>query len=560
MKNIKKKLVGAAFLGLGVVLLSGCTQNFCSSADRAEMLYPYEQGVTVYGTEEEFNAYKASEDYTSLSAADKAVFDSVSGLAISGNATIYRYVPFTRSETGLIVYGAKKAALVNSILNSAKTNGYYLPSVQYWAEIDQKVLDLAVSKAVEKNDGLAAADITLNSVENGSWCVNPYVESDTTGEGATIIPLNQAQGAGNSILRYFGGLKFTDFYGDNYKEDSRLYGWVKELRASDGAGLGIDGSANDDFLTLYRGNVLSTISNKKSCIATETGSFGHYGSSADWEVSIETKSWADAWNKGFFEGLLVYPISWLLDRIAFGIDPNLSGGAQIAAIIIVALIVRTILALIGLRGTISQQKMQALQPQVAKIQAKYPNANTNQAEKMRLSQETQSLYKRNGVSMFAPFLILIFQFPVFICVWDAMNGNAALSTGSFLGLSLSDTIQSALFNISGTWYANTHGWWTALVLYILMAGSQFMSVLTPRLIQKHQRKGLAKMGRNPAEDQQAKTGKYMMYGMVIFTMIMGFFLPSAMGVYWFIGAIISMLQTLITQFILAKRAKNKKGK
>ena len=559
MKNIKKKLVGAAFLGLGVVLLSGCTQNFCSPADRAEMLYPYEQGVTVYASQEEFNEYKASEGYTNLSEADKAVFDSVSGLAIAGNANVYRYVPFTRSETGLITFGAKKAAQINTILNSASTNGYYLPSVQYWAAIDQKVLDLAVGLVGIKN-GTQPADITLNSVENGAWCVNPYVESDTNGEGATIIALNQEEGAGNSILRYFGGRKFEGFYGDAYKEESRLYGWIKEFRASDLPGLGIDGSPNDDFVTVYRSTILNTIANKKSCIATQQGAFGHYGASADWEVAIETKTWADAWGKGLFEGLLVYPISWLLDRISFGIDPNISGGAQIAAIIIVALIVRTVLALVGLKGTISQQKMQALQPQVAKIQAKYPNANTNQAEKMRLSQETQSLYKRNGISMFAPFLILILQFPVFICVWDAMNGNAALSTGSFLGLSLSDTIQSVLFNVSGAWYTNIHGWWTALVLYILMAGSQFMSVLTPRLIQKHQMKGLAKMGRNPAEDQQAKTGKYMMYGMVIFTAIMGFFLPSAMGVYWFIGAIISMLQTLITQFVLAKRAQKKKGK
>ena len=559
MKNMKKKLVGAAFIGLGVLLLSGCTQNFCSPADRAEMLYPYEQGVTVYSTQEEFNTYKASSAYTELSAADKTVFDSVSGLAIPGNTNVYRYVPFTRNEKGLIIFSAKKADQINKIVAGADNNGYYLPSVQYWASIDQKVLDLAVNMASGANH-VTASEITVNSVQPNIWCVNPYKESDTDGNDATIIPLDFADGAGNSLLRYYGGQKFIHLFDESFKNDSTLYGWVKELRASTEPGLGIDGCPNDDFFTLYRSTVLANITNKKSCITTKEGAFGHYGSSANWEVAIETKTWADAWGKGLFEGLLVYPISWLLDRIAFGIDPNLSGGAQIVAIILVALIVRIFLALVGLKSTISQQKMQALQPQIAKIQAKYPNANTNQAEKMRLSQETQSLYKRNGVSMFAPFIILILQFPIFICVWDAMNGTAALSTGSFLGLSLSDTIQSALFNVSGAWYTNVHGWWTALVLYILMAGSQFMSVLTPRLIQKHQRKNLAKMGRNPAEDQQAKTGKYMMYGMVIFTAIMGFFLPSAMGVYWFIGAIISLLQTLITQWILAKQAKKKKGK
>ncbi len=559
MKNTKKKLVGAAAIGLGVLLLSGCTQNFCSPADKAEMLYPYEQGVTVYGSLEELNAYKATEAYTTLSVADKAVFDSLSGPAIAGNTNVYRYVPFVRQESGLIEYRAKKAAQVNSVLSSAFTSGYYLPSVQYWAGIDQKVLDLAIESAVA-DKGIAASAITLNTVSNGVWCVNPFQESDTDGVNATEIPLDLSEGAGNSLLRYYGGKKFLNFDQTSYLEDSTLIGWVKEFRASSEAGLGIDGCPNDDFVTLYRTNVLNNVANKKSCIATQQGVFGHYGASANWEVAIETKDWAYAWSKGLFEGLLVYPIAWLLDKISFGIDPGLSGGAQIVAIIIVAVIVRLILALVGLKGTISQQKMQALQPQIAKIQAKYPNANTNQAEKMRLSQETQSLYKRNGVSMFAPFLLLIVQFPVFICVWDAMNGASSLSTGAFLGLSLSDTIQSALFNVSGAWWTNAHGWWTALVLYILMAGSQFMSVLTPRLIQKRAQKNVAKMGRNPNEDQQAKTGKYMMYGMVIFTAIMGFFLPSAMGVYWFIGAIISMAQTLITQAVLAKQAKKRKGK
>ena len=68
---MKKKLVGAAFIGLGVLLLSGCTQNFCSPADRAEMLYPYEQGVTVYSTQEEFDTYKVGTVVNSCSTMHK---------------------------------------------------------------------------------------------------------------------------------------------------------------------------------------------------------------------------------------------------------------------------------------------------------------------------------------------------------------------------------------------------------------------------------------------------------------------------------------------------------
>ena len=42
--------------------------------------------------------------------------------------------------------------------------------------------------------------------------------------------------------------------------------------------------------------------------------------------------------------------------------------------------------------------------------------------------------------------------------------------------------------------------------------------------------------------------------------IMGFTLPAAMGVYWLVGALISIAQTGIMQVALARSEKNKKHK
>lgn len=55
--------------------------------------------------------------------------------------------------------------------------------------------------------------------------------------------------------------------------------------------------------------------------------------------------------------------------------------------------------------------------------------------------------------------------------------------------------------------------------------------------------------------RQMKMVSWVMTGMVI---IMGFTLPSAMGVYWFAGALFSIAQTLITQTIMNKNMKKKK--
>ena len=47
--------------------------------------------------------------------------------------------------------------------------------------------------------------------------------------------------------------------------------------------------------------------------------------------------------------------------------------------------------------------------------------------------------------------------------------------------------------------------------------------------------------------------------MTIFIVIMGFTLPSAMGVYWFAGAIISIIQSVLLHFIFVAR-QNKRDK
>jgi membrane protein insertase Oxa1/YidC/SpoIIIJ len=46
-----------------------------------------------------------------------------------------------------------------------------------------------------------------------------------------------------------------------------------------------------------------------------------------------------------------------------------------------------------------------------------------------------------------------------------------------------------------------------------------------------------------------------MMAMIIF---MGFSLASGMGVYWFIGALFSVGQTLVTQAITSKKNKNRR--
>ena len=83
-------------------------------------------------------------------------------------------------------------------------------------------------------------------------------------------------------------------------------------------------------------------------------------------------------------------------------------------------------------------------------------------------------------------------------------------------------------------------------------------MMLPRWIAKAKTKNISKMGKNPAAVDANKQGKIMMIVMLIFTIFMGFMLPAAMGIYWLIGGLISMLQTFISQMVMNHANKKKR--
>ena len=196
--------------------------------------------------------------------------------------------------------------------------------------------------------------------------------------------------------------------------------------------------------------------------------------------------------------------------------------------------------------------MQLLQPEIAKIQAKYPNSNTNNYEKQKVAEETARLYKKNKINPLGTLLVMFIQFPIFICVWGAMQGSAWLSSDAVLGLRLSDSIGSTLTTWRN-WSNPSSGVWTALVLFLLMSGAQVVSMLLPQWLNKKKMKNVAKLGKNPAQNQNNNRMKWFTYIMLAMIIFMGFSLASAMGVYWLVGALISIAQTLITHIVNEKK-------
>jgi len=504
-KRTKLSIAGISILA-GALLLTGCTASFCSDIDKAHILYALDYGVSDY--------YDHEVEFA------KPVFE--------GNTKIY-YVINIPTDAGS---GLGKANA------DASAAGIQIPRNEYFVKMDQLVLKYAVEKyALDVND----SSITTATVDY-----------------QTALRALDKYG----YLKYSGD-KLWEGYDNLNKE-------IRQMAADPTSGINFDHLPTNDYINIYKRDMNTLVSNSRSCIAISEGKYGYYGyaNGAQYRegdrvpVDIEAKTWGGAWNVGgkftFFEGLLVYPIAWLTESFVSGFkNVGVVGGlAQLLAIFAITFIVRSLMLLVTIRQTSGNAKMQALQPEIAKIQNKYPNANTNNYEKQMMAQEMSKLYKKNKINPLSTLLVMVVQFPVFICVWGALQGCASLSSDSILGLHLSDNINQVLFN--GANWANGSAV-TALFLFLFMAAAQVVSMLLPQWIQKAKRKKVASLGKNPAQTEQQSRMKMFTYVMMAMIIFMGFMLPSAMGVYWFVGAIFSICQTLIIEKINSARMK-KKGK
>ena len=505
MKKRTKLLTGALTVLAGVLLLSSCTASFCSETDKAHILYAFDYGVSDYSETKVDDTYKP-------------VFE--------GNTFIYYKVEVPTNSGSGIGKANSEAAKV----------GLQTPSNTYYEKVDEYVLKKALGEVDAKYKAETADFTTVTFAE-------------------AIDALDR-----------FGYLKFSgEKLWDNWTEMNNT---IKQMTADPTSGITLDDLPTNDYLTLYKNGMNSIIASYRSCIAITTEDYGYYGyangakyrQSDKLPVEIEAKTWAGAWMINgkftFFEGLLVYPIAWLTETFVsvFKNGGVAAGVAQLLAIFLITFIVRSLMLIVTLKSTTTNAKMQQLQPEMTKISNKYPNADTNNYERQQKAAEMQKLYKKYKINPLSTIITMVVQFPVFICVWGALQGCASLSSDTFLKLHLSDSINNVLFN-GANWAGGSAI--TALVLFLLMAGAQVVSMLLPQWLQKARSKKVASLGKNPAETKQQSNMKMFTYIMMAMIIFMGFTLPSAMGVYWFVGALFSIVQTLVVEKINSSKAKKK---
>ncbi|MDR1567797.1 MAG: YidC/Oxa1 family membrane protein insertase [Streptococcaceae bacterium] len=125
-------------------------------------------------------------------------------------------------------------------------------------------------------------------------------------------------------------------------------------------------------------------------------------------------------------------------------------------IIIFTIIVKTALLPLMHIQMKSMRKMQELQPEIKKIQKKYPDKDT---ESRRLvGEETQQLYRENKVNPSIGCLPMLIQMPILLALYQALTRMPSLRHGHFLGFDIAAKdpyyilpILAAVFTFLSSW-------------------------------------------------------------------------------------------------------------
>ncbi|GEN89705.1 membrane protein insertase YidC [Oceanobacillus sp. FSL W8-0428] len=212
-------------------------------------------------------------------------------------------------------------------------------------------------------------------------------------------------------------------------------------------------------------------------------------------------------SEGFWNTVFVYPLSWVITKIAVFLNENYG-----LAIILVTVVIRLILVPLNVKQIKSTKAMQEVQPQLQELQKKYASKDANTQQK--LQQETMQLFQKNGVNPLAGCLPILVQMPIFIAMYHAIRRTTEIATHDFLWFQLGTPD------------------------YILPILTGLFTFLQQKLM----------MSTNSAANSNPQMRlqlQIMLYVMPIMIGVMAFFFPAALALYWVTGNIFMVFQTLL---------------
>lgn len=216
-------------------------------------------------------------------------------------------------------------------------------------------------------------------------------------------------------------------------------------------------------------------------------------------------------SEGFWNSFFVYPLSFLITYIAEDIFTHAYG----LAIIIVTLLLRTLILPLNIKQLKSSQAMQMIQPELQALREKY--SSKDQQTQQKLQQETMALFQKYGVNPLAGCLPILVQMPILIAFYHAIVRTEAVSQYPFLWFELGSPD-------------------------IIMAAITFATTFIQQKIM---------MSGTPASSNPQM--QVMLYLMPVMIGAFALFFPSALALYWVVGNLFMIAQTLLVRRPMMKQ-------
>lgn len=246
-----------------------------------------------------------------------------------------------------------------------------------------------------------------------------------------------------------------------------------------------------------------------------------------------TTSFKDMMHESVFTAILVYPLAQCVNLIG-GFT-----GSSVLGVVLTTVLYNALILPMSIKSTVSTQKMQLIQPEMQRIQAKYEGRDDEQS-RMQQAQEMQRLYNKHGINPMGSLLVPFLQMPMLFAMYYAVQRADAVCNGLVAGLPLTTTPLDAIKNIGQGW--------PLVLIFVLMAVSQFLSTKVPQWLATKKRKsakGYREYKDTATNNSQANI---MVYSMLVMVIVVAIRWPVAMSLYWLVSSSVNTLKTVYIQW------------
>ncbi|WLP85558.1 membrane protein insertase YidC [Mycoplasma seminis] len=426
-------------------------------------------------------------------------------------------VPVTTSDGSLAITDISGVLHVNTPKNIYKEDKSNFDEAQrnanrmFARDILQAFYDYSFGKGTEfaKELGATPSEFIKNLIDNIGTKIN---ESNGTTPLFYLTPkqfsmLNQYQ---KVMSEYLGQLQYFN------RDNVSMQRWSELEKAQ---------------LNADQTQYVDKFDYKKNTLYSQNASVVPFG--GDYAIQ-PIVTWGEAWKYGPFYGLLVYPLSVLIQSLRQAM-PDWDGWAAIIAILIAIILTRLIGLAITFRSTVMQQVMEELKYKKAAIEAKYKGLEQNKAMKMKKQQELSALYSKYNINPADQFGTMILSMPLFFAMWRVIQSIPEIKETTWLGVNFASISYKRLFD--GNW---AYLWVLAAVIIF-----QILSMLIPKLLNKKNFKRRTTIAEAEALKKSERTQTIMM---IVFTVITVMF-SAGVQVYWIFGSIWTILQTIVIHYL-----------